>query len=115
MVFLRNKAVFGLSAGILAAATLLTFAGEASAQNLFERLFGGVRRAIERPAPPPSAHAFVDPFSALARAISPEPAARPSGGEGGPSRGFCVRTCDGHYFPVQSQGGMSAAERTDMS
>ncbi|MFN3659254.1 MAG: DUF2865 domain-containing protein [Pseudolabrys sp.] len=105
----RKKAVFGLSAGVVAAAALLAFAGEASAQGLFERLFGGFRRAIERPAPPPSAHSFVDPLTALARALNPEPAGRPIG-EANPSRGFCVRTCDGHYFPVQTQGGMSAAE-----
>jgi hypothetical protein len=27
----------------------------------------------------------------------------------GPSRAFCVRTCDGHYFPVQAHAGLSAA------
>ena len=29
---------------------------------------------------------------------------------GGGSSGFCVRTCDGKYFPVKSSGNMSAAE-----
>ena len=27
----------------------------------------------------------------------------------GPARAFCVRTCDGLYFPVQAHGGLSAA------
>ena len=28
----------------------------------------------------------------------------------GPSKAFCVRTCDGRYFPVRAHAGMSAAE-----
>ncbi|MDO8876311.1 MAG: DUF2865 domain-containing protein [Pseudolabrys sp.] len=28
----------------------------------------------------------------------------------GPSKAFCVRTCDGHFFPVQASAGMTAAD-----
>ena len=28
----------------------------------------------------------------------------------GPRSAYCVRTCDGHYFPVQARPGMSAAQ-----
>lgn len=102
-----RKALFALSAGVLTAG-VVTFAvpETASAQGLFETLFGGLRRSIERPASVPTA--FADPFTSLARAINPPPAQRAD--LGGPSRGFCVRTCDGRYFPVQGNGGASAAD-----
>jgi len=102
-----RKALFVLSAGVLAAG-VVTFAvpETASAQGLFETLFGGLRRSVERPASVPTA--FADPFTSLARAINPPPAQRAD--SGAPSRGFCVRTCDGRYFPVQGNGGASAGD-----
>src|SRR6185437_13992217 len=30
--------------------------------------------------------------------------------DGGSASAFCVRTCDGHYFPVRAQAGTSAAD-----
>lgn len=100
-----RKTLFGLSAGAVTIG-LITLAtlGPASAGGIFESLFGGFRRAFERPAAPPTA--FADPFASTARAVNP-PSQR---AEGGPSRGFCVRTCDGHYFPVQASPGVSAAD-----
>lgn len=102
-----RKALFALVAGVLAA-TVTAFAvpDAALAQSFFDRLFGGLRRAVERPASAPTA--FADPFTSLARAIDPQPTQRSEAS--GPSRGFCVRTCDGRYFPVQASGGASAAE-----
>lgn len=104
-----NRAKFGLSVGILALLTSFAVADAASAQGLFDRIFSGLRRSVERPAPPPSAQPFVDPFTSLARALNPPPATR-RGTEASVSRGFCVRTCDGHYFPVQAQTDMNAAD-----
>jgi hypothetical protein len=73
--------------------------------NFFERLFGSFRRApqvIERALPD---------MTPIIRAPAP------SGGsdmqvrsETGPRSAYCVRTCDGHYFPVRAQGDMNAAE-----
>jgi Protein of unknown function (DUF2865) len=83
------------------AAGLLTFATPASAQGLFERIFGGLRHALENSRPPANIRAFADP--------STDPN-RPPRTEIGLSKGFCVRTCDGRFFPVQSHVGMSAAE-----
>lgn len=84
----------------------------ASAQGLFESLFGGLRHAVSAPARQPSnINSFADPFSALADAINPTRQERyTAAAEAGPSKGFCVRTCDGRFFPVQSRPGMSAAE-----
>ena len=88
----------------LAAATLTVTVRPADA-NFFERLFGGFRRApqaIERALPD---------MTPIFRAPAP------SGGsdmqvrsETGPRSAYCVRTCDGHYFPVRAQGDMNTAE-----
>lgn len=106
-----KRAVFRAAAGIVAAG-LLTFGAStpASAQGIFERIFGGLRQAIEAPARPPSnSNAFVDPFTSLAKALNPPPRQQLRA-ETGPARAFCVRTCDGRYFPVQAHAGVSAAE-----
>jgi hypothetical protein len=66
-----RKALFELSAGIVAVGlvTLATL-GPASAQGIFESIFGGLRRTIERPTAPLNVHAFAEPFTSLARAIT---------------------------------------------
>jgi Protein of unknown function (DUF2865) len=83
------------------AAGLLTLAAPASAQGLFERIFGGLRHALETSRAPTNIRAFADPST------DPNP---PPRAETGLSKAYCVRTCDGHFFPVQSHVGMSAAE-----
>lgn len=105
------KASFALAA-CLAVAGMMSVAAPmpAAAEGLFDRLFGGFRRHVERPASAPTA--FADPFTSLARALNPQtqqPVQRADAG-GGPSKGFCVRTCDGRYFPVQASGGVSATQ-----
>ena len=103
-----KKAVFRVAAGVLAIGLLtLSFSAPASAQGIFERIFGGLRRAVEAPRMPPNVPAFVDPLTSLANAINPRPSQRV---ETGPAKAFCVRTCDGRYFPVQAHAGVSAAE-----
>jgi hypothetical protein len=94
----------------LAAALTLASAPPASAQGFFESLFGGLRRAVSRPAQqlPANIHAFSDPFTSLVDALSNNP--RVPRGEVGPSAAYCVRSCDGHYFPVQAHANLSAAD-----
>jgi len=107
MVAVGKRASVRIAIGILAAGlVVIGAAAPASAQGLFERLFGGFRQ--HRSAPPPSSQAFVDPFTAIANHFNPPQERRTA--DSSPARGFCVRTCDGRYFPVQAAPGMSAAE-----
>ncbi len=95
------RAAFGVGVAILLVASL---SSPAAAASLFERLFGAFRHYHQ--APPAESRAFVDPFTPFANHFNPPQERR---GESG-SQAFCVRTCDGRYFRVQSSPGMSAAE-----
>jgi hypothetical protein len=73
--------------------TLVTSIAAASAQNIFEALFGGLWNS------PINSHA--DPTPPLA---STE-ATRSEGGVA-----YCVRLCDGRYFPIQRHSGVNLAQ-----
>jgi hypothetical protein len=76
----------------------------ASAEDLFGFLFGGGQRQQQRQAPP-QANFFADPFGFNQQ---PAPPPRPVASSGsGPA--FCVRTCDGRYFPL-ARGNASPAQ-----
>jgi hypothetical protein len=76
---------------------LLTPTPPASAQNLFEALFGAFLGGG------PQTRSYPDPRG---------PAESPTQRSGGFGHGtvYCVRTCDGRYFPLQRHAGASAAE-----
>ena len=81
--------------------------------GFFDRLFDSLSRAVEAPPRPPADTGFVDPFTSLANHFNngvPRQERLRGATSFGPSKAFCVRTCDGRYFPVQAHGGMSAAE-----
>jgi len=92
---------------ILAAAALaiplLFVPGIASAEGLFDFLFGG---APKQQQPSSAASAFADPFGLT----QPQPAASKPATSGGRYASFCVRTCDGRYFPLLSRGGSTPAQ-----
>jgi hypothetical protein len=69
----------------------------ASAQGLFDFLFGAPRR-------PASASAYSDPYPHY----SPQPAEQ-RGASGGPVA-YCVRLCDGRFFPIQRSSGADPAQ-----
>jgi hypothetical protein len=95
-----KTAMARVAAGSLTAAVaLLLCAPPAGAQGLFERIFGGFRREA------PQSQAYADPFSVLFGALQPQRRA-----DNGPASAFCVRGCDGHYFPVRAQPGFTAAQ-----
>lgn len=79
----------------VAGGTSASAVSPAQAQGIFERLFGGFAR---RHAPPPEMRGYAperDP-------MSDEDDVRPR--RLGGSVTYCVRTCDGRYFPVSSAG-----------
>ena len=73
----------------------------ASAQGFFEMLFGGLRRASHE------MHQPQDPR--LDPRYQQRQQQRPMVREGG-GQAYCVRTCDGRFFPVQGRGSASPAE-----
>jgi hypothetical protein len=103
-----GKAVSRIAAGILClGAVTMSLSTPASAEGFFERLFGGLRQSFERPRQPINAPAYADPRGG--EAVNP-PQQHQLRAETGPNRAFCVRTCDGHFFPVQAHAGVTAAE-----
>lgn len=79
---MRKRLALGLA--IAAAALVAVLGAEARAQNLFDFLFGGFQRQApqqQQQAPPPGGSI-------------------PEAGYGG-GQAFCVRLCDGRYFPLQ--------------
>jgi len=64
----------------------------ASAENLFDFLFGGAQKQHQTPA---QANFFADPFS---QQPAPAPSRPVASAGSGPA--FCVRSCDGRYFPL---------------
>ena len=95
---MRRRIVLVLALGVVG--SLAAVPRVASAEGLFDLFFGGGQRqqAVTRPAPP-QARFFADPFG-LNHQPAPAPAPRVAGS--GPA--FCVRSCDGKYFPVTARG-----------
>ena len=65
----------------------------ASAEGLFDFLFGGAQKQQHQA--PAQANFFADPFSQ-----QPAPAPTHAVASAGSGPAFCVRSCDGRYFPL---------------
>src|SRR5262249_45000346 len=89
-----SRGVKGILVTGITVTTLLTSVATASAQNIFEALFG---RLWNSPIT-----TYADPNAAPLR--SPE-ATRSEGG-----LAYCVRLCDGRYFPIQRHSGTTSAQ-----
>jgi hypothetical protein len=90
-----RRRMLPVAAAVLASAIALT-PRVASAEGLFDFLFGGVQKQQQHQAPP-QASFFADPFG-----NNQQPASSPtrSVASGGSGPAFCVRSCDGRYFPL---------------
>jgi Protein of unknown function (DUF2865) len=66
----------------------------ASAEGLFDFFFGGIQKQQQKA--PPQASFFADPLGINQQAAPTPPRSAASGS--GPA--FCVRSCDGRYFPL---------------
>ena len=99
-VFLSFRQV---SCALASAALIVALSSAPSnAQGIFDILFGGFKRLAP---PAPSSH------------TDPNPNHSSGSNEGTPSRDyagggpyFCVRMCDGRYFPIGNRAGSSAVE-----
>lgn len=90
------------TAGLLAAG-----APHAEAQDFFANFFDTLSG---RPPPPQRALNYGAPEMSIfppEQTAPPPPPPRASGGRG---TAYCVRTCDGRYFPLAASGGQSRAE-----
>jgi hypothetical protein len=93
----------GIILAAIALAALVIPATSASAQSgIFDSLFG------RRPSAPSSASAFADPFSQWNPfgARTPETPRTDAVG----TAAYCVRLCDGRYFPIERHGDASPAQ-----
>jgi Protein of unknown function (DUF2865) len=82
-----------LFAVVIASAVVLAPVA-AAAEGLFDFLFGGPQKPQAHQAPP-QANFFADPFGA-----NPQPTVPPRTSVAGSGPAFCVRSCDGRYFPL---------------
>ena len=94
-----------LAAGALAALTMLSATpAVAQNENFFEMLFG--RQQRPRQYVPPQASPYADPSQSY---YGERRASAPSSG-GGRAVAYCVRLCDGRYFPIQRHANASPAQ-----
>ncbi len=89
----RRSLIYFLA--ILGLATIVWPPATASAQGLFDFLFGGSQQAPAPQMPPPQSLAYANPRDLPARPPVPQ---APVGA--GPSVSYCVRLCDGYFFPL---------------
>jgi hypothetical protein len=88
-----------LPALLVAVVPIVTLPGDVSAQGLFDWFFGGPRQEPEQQ-PPPDAPANIKRAPAAAPSTPGGPSASSTPGTTG-SFAYCVRLCDGRYFPLQ--------------
>jgi Protein of unknown function (DUF2865) len=93
----RPKPRRALLAAAVFAGAVLTVPDAALAEGLFDFFFGAPKQQARQASP--QANFFADPFG-----INQQPAAAPSPRMAGSGPAFCVRSCDGKYFPVTSRG-----------
>lgn len=91
-----------LASLMLAAPLALSSAAHA---GILDFLFGGSSEPARAPAAAPApSNAFADPFGLI-----PNPAPAPAASSGR-FTAYCVRACDGRYFPLTARGGATPAQ-----
>jgi hypothetical protein len=105
VVIRGNRSRVSRKGAVLAAfavAGMAWAADTASAQGLFDFLFGGGERRSAPSRPP--VQAYAPPTRTPSRGDDEPRSSRGSGGGGGYTA-YCVRLCDGRYFPIQRDSG----------
>ena len=96
--------------GALAALMLIGAAPSAHAQDFFGNLFGEFDSGRQQQRATSLPYASEYPGEARQRAPrSYTPRVSSGGGGGGGGQAFCVRTCDGRYFPISASDSQSKA------
>jgi hypothetical protein len=98
-----RRRVMRIAAAALASSVTLA-PGTASAEGLFDMFFGG-QKPQQQQKTPPQASFFADPFG-----LNPQPAPPRPVAAGGSGPVFCVRSCDGRYFPLTMRGAASPVQ-----
>lgn len=86
--------------GFAVAGLIIGFASTAEAGGFFDALFGGF--SAPRPAAP--TYAYADPSADVKRSEAPAPGSSPG------RRTFCVRLCDGRFFPLMAANNATPVE-----
>lgn len=121
---MRLPAIRRIGIGAVVVAVVAGSSPPAGAQDFFQFLFGGIRASRPAYAPPqtdramPYADEGYDRYPGGGRYYYRDqrsgPVSRPSsrqyvgGGSGG--QAYCVRTCDGRYFPISATGSDGKSE-----
>jgi len=82
------------------AAPLLAAPAPVSAEGLFDFFFGGVQQKRPQREVPQQASSYADPFTGQQNAPPQYVPPTRSAAAGGSGPAFCVRSCDGKYFPL---------------
>jgi hypothetical protein len=98
MISIRNRYALALAAAVACGG-----AASASAQDFFSAFFGGFMQ------PPPMRSYFPGADDGYGVPRPATPRVRSSGGR----QAFCVRTCDGRYFPLSTGKGQSREASCD--
>src|SRR5712671_1763751 len=102
---MRRGAMFMAVASLAASLTLVP--GSVSAEGLFDMFFGGGQKQQGRPASS-QASFFADPFGLNPQQTPASATTAPRVAGSGPA--FCVRSCDGKYFPLTMRGNASPVQ-----
>jgi hypothetical protein len=92
-----------IALGAMVALCALTVAPAAQAEDFLSALFGAF--GARRPAPP----SIPLPFASEGNPFAPQTDARPRAAYSGGGQAYCVRTCDGRYFPISGSDRQSRA------
>jgi hypothetical protein len=99
---ITKRCPIGRCSALLLAALAFGGAQPASAQGFFESLFGG---GFRREPVPQRSNSYADPYNGEGSRSGGE-----TSGGSGHGTAFCVRTCDGRYFPMQRHAGANPAD-----
>ncbi len=100
-----RRALAAIAAASIAATGALAHSTAADAQDFLSSLFGSFNSPPPRPAPQPYVRMpFPDEAAPLHR---PAPRSEVTYRSSGGSQAWCVRTCDGRYFPLGATGDQS--------